>query len=129
MILFIHDNARLYTTKLIEPLLKDFRWDVFGYPAHSPDLASPDFYLFPNLQRFSGSKQLSTNEEVVPVVHDYLSNLDVSFCATYQNCSIASVLVYPSFLIFLALWNQRRRKPQSNGGWERILRICRRELA
>ncbi len=59
-----------------------------------PGSGSSDFHFFPNLHRFFDGEQFSTREEVMAVVHNYLSNLGVSFYTTgitkllkhYEKC-------------------------------------------
>ncbi len=68
--------------KFVQALLEDFRWDVFGHPAHSPDLAPSDYYLFLCLNSHLGSTRFSSDAEVKKAVHEFFQKLDGSVCAT-----------------------------------------------
>ncbi|GBN04327.1 hypothetical protein AVEN_49198-1 [Araneus ventricosus] len=46
----IHDNARSGNGVVTQKLLEQFKWDVSDHPAYSPDLATCDFHLFPELK-------------------------------------------------------------------------------
>ncbi len=50
-IFLIHNNARPHTAASVQELLRIFHWYIFGHPAYLPDLASSDFFLFPQLKR------------------------------------------------------------------------------
>jgi hypothetical protein len=46
----------------------DLQFEVLKHPAHSPDLAPSDYYLFPNLMKHcKGRKFLGTEEATLPV--------------------------------------------------------------
>ena len=60
----LHDNARPHTANATKELLASFKWDVLNHPAHSPDLAPSDYYLFTSLKLHMGGKSFSTDEEV-----------------------------------------------------------------
>ncbi|GBO29775.1 hypothetical protein AVEN_130956-1 [Araneus ventricosus] len=45
-----HDNARTHTDVVTQQFLKKFKRDVSDQPAYSPDLATSDFHLFPELK-------------------------------------------------------------------------------
>lgn len=45
-IVLIHDNTQPHTAVVPQKLLRQFRWEVFNYPAYSPNLAPNDFHLF-----------------------------------------------------------------------------------
>jgi len=81
-VLLIHDNARPHTAKLIQLLLRDFKWQIFAHPAHSPDLAPSDYHLFPNLHCHLGGRRFSSDAAVQQAVHKYFVNLDASFYAS-----------------------------------------------
>ncbi|GBL96790.1 hypothetical protein AVEN_141226-1 [Araneus ventricosus] len=43
----IHDNAHLFSDIVTQQFLEQFKLGVSDHPAYSPDLATCDFYLFP----------------------------------------------------------------------------------
>jgi len=59
-IAYLHDNAPAHGSRMIQYLLKDFKWDVFPHPAYSLDMAASDFHLFTNLHVWLGGKDFRT---------------------------------------------------------------------
>ena len=55
--------------------LRDLRYDLLSHPPYSPDLASSDFHLFPNLKKFVSEKHLVSNEEIERAVDEYFNSL------------------------------------------------------
>ncbi|KAG5339692.1 SETMR methyltransferase, partial [Acromyrmex heyeri] len=49
-VIFHHDNARLYSSKMTLDQLKQLKWEILLHPPYSPDIAPSDFYLFRSLQ-------------------------------------------------------------------------------
>ncbi|GBM63761.1 hypothetical protein AVEN_43373-1 [Araneus ventricosus] len=49
-VVLIHDNARFHKNVVTQQLLEKFKWDISDHPAYSPDLATSDFHLFPELK-------------------------------------------------------------------------------
>ena len=74
-----HDNATPHTAKRTKEWLERYRWEILPHPAHSPDLAPSDFYLFGPLKRHLGGKQFEDEEELVSEVRDWFSKLDANF--------------------------------------------------
>ncbi|GBM43006.1 hypothetical protein AVEN_88607-1 [Araneus ventricosus] len=58
----IHDNARLHNAVVTQQLLQQFKWDASNHPADSPDLATSDFHLFPELKNWLGGQSSQKNE-------------------------------------------------------------------
>jgi hypothetical protein len=48
-ILFLQYNAAPHKAAITHQKLADHHFEVLKHPAYSPDLASSDYYLFPNL--------------------------------------------------------------------------------
>ncbi|GBM25232.1 hypothetical protein AVEN_153414-1 [Araneus ventricosus] len=61
-VVLIHDNAFPHSAVVIQQRLKQFKWDVSNYPAYSPDLATSDFHLFPELENLLGGQSFQKNE-------------------------------------------------------------------
>ncbi|GBM91193.1 hypothetical protein AVEN_184529-1 [Araneus ventricosus] len=51
-IALIHDNARPHSAVVTQHLLKQFKWSMSDHQAYSPDLATSDFHLFPELKNW-----------------------------------------------------------------------------
>ena len=47
-----------------------------NHSAHSPDIASSDYDLFLNLNKFVCGKNFSGDDETIDTVEDYLNKLD-----------------------------------------------------
>ena len=59
--------------------LEQLRFELVAHPPYSPDLASSDYYLFPNLKQWLQGKRFISNEEVIAETEAYFENLDVSY--------------------------------------------------
>jgi histone-lysine N-methyltransferase SETMAR len=60
----LHDNVRPHAAARTQAMLQEFGWEVFEYPAYSPDLAPSDFHFFPKLKEFLGGRRFKIGEEV-----------------------------------------------------------------
>ena len=77
--LFLHDNARVHTTKVFMAKLHDLKWQLLSHPAYSPDVAPSNFHLFGLLKdplcgrRFGCESELksSVNEVVRTMSKDW----------------------------------------------------------
>ena len=49
-VLFHHDNVPAHGARQTRAVLREFRWEIIRHPPYSPDLASSDLFLFPNLK-------------------------------------------------------------------------------
>jgi histone-lysine N-methyltransferase SETMAR len=50
-VLLLHGNGRPYTAHATVNLLERRGWEILEHPPYSPDLASSDFHLFPNMKK------------------------------------------------------------------------------
>ena len=57
----------------------EFRYELFLHPAYSPDLASCDYFLFPNLKKWFGGKRFTTREQLIVETEAYFEGLDKSY--------------------------------------------------
>ncbi|GBO32348.1 hypothetical protein AVEN_214688-1 [Araneus ventricosus] len=93
-VVLIHDSARRHSTFVIQQLLEQFNWDVSYHPAYSPDLATSDFHLFPELNNWQGGQSFQKNEEIQSKFKAYLTLLVGTFFEKgignlvhrYENC-------------------------------------------
>ncbi|GBM43788.1 hypothetical protein AVEN_92773-1 [Araneus ventricosus] len=74
-----HDNVRPHRAVLAQQLLAQFKWDVSDHSAHSPDLATSDFHLFPELKNWLGGQIFQKNEEIQTKVKAHLTSLAATF--------------------------------------------------
>lgn len=56
--------------------MQQFKWDIFGHPPYSPDLAPSDYHFFPALKKQFGGRKFETTDEIEEAVNEYLKNLD-----------------------------------------------------
>ena len=73
-VLLLHDNAPVHKSNIVQAAILAFV--DLNHPAYSPDIASSDYYLFPNLKTFLRDKNISGNNETIDTANDYLNNLD-----------------------------------------------------
>ncbi|KAG5319861.1 NU5M oxidoreductase, partial [Acromyrmex heyeri] len=59
----LHDNLEM----------KKLNCELLPHPPYSPDLASCDFFLFPNLKKWLGGKKFTSNEEVISETEVYFA--------------------------------------------------------
>ncbi|GBO30601.1 hypothetical protein AVEN_176716-1 [Araneus ventricosus] len=78
-VIFIRDNACPYSAVVTQQLLEHFKWDVSDHPAHSPNLTTSDFHLFPELKNQLGGQSFQKNEEIQSSVKAHLTSLAATF--------------------------------------------------
>jgi len=71
--LFHHDNAPAHTSALAKA---ELGFELLPHPPYSPDLASCDFCLFPNLKKSLDRQKLASNEEVVAATEAHFADLE-----------------------------------------------------
>lgn len=59
-----HDNASSHTTLIVSELLAKMGVATLSQPPYSPDLAPPDFFLFPRIKRTPKGTRHGTLEAV-----------------------------------------------------------------
>ena len=69
-ILLQQDNARVHTCKIAMDAVQRNGYELISHPAYSPDLASSDYFLFPNLKKDICGRHSWSNEEVVAAVEE-----------------------------------------------------------
>jgi len=52
---------------------------LLSHPPYSPDLASSDFFLFPNMKKWLGGKRFSSNKEVIAETEAYFKEFEKSY--------------------------------------------------
>ncbi|GBM97985.1 hypothetical protein AVEN_244077-1 [Araneus ventricosus] len=78
-VVLIHDNARPHKVVATQQLLEQFKWNVSDHLAYSPDLATSDFLLFPELKNCLGWQSFQTNEEIQSNFKAHLTSLVGTF--------------------------------------------------
>ena len=78
-VLLLHDNAPIGKCKIVQAAIRQAGFIELNHPIYSPDIASSDYNLFSNLKKFLRGKNLSSNDEAVTTVEDYLTDLNSEF--------------------------------------------------
>ncbi|GBM80403.1 Histone-lysine N-methyltransferase SETMAR [Araneus ventricosus] len=78
-VVLIHENARPHSAVVIQQLLEQIKWDVSRHSTYSPDLATSDFHIFPELKNWLGGQSFQKNEEIQSKVKANLTSMAVTF--------------------------------------------------
>ena len=78
-VLLQQENAKVHTCKVAMDAAEQNRYELIPHPAYSPDLASSDFFLFPNLKKDIRGCNFRSDEEVVTAVEEWVSGKDPDF--------------------------------------------------
>ena len=77
-ILLQQDNARV-TCKIAMDAVERNAYKLILQPAYSLDLATSDYFLFPNLKKDIRGHHFGSNEEVVAAVEEWVGDKDPGF--------------------------------------------------
>ena len=75
----IAHNAPAHSSAVATAKLIELRYELLPHSPYSPDLASCDFFLFPNLKKWLGGKKFTSNEEVIAETEAYFAEFDKSY--------------------------------------------------
>ena len=80
-VLLLQDNARVHTCKVAMDAVDRNGYELIHvlHPAYSFDLASSDFFLFPNLKKDICRLSFRSDEEVVTAVEEWVNGKDPDF--------------------------------------------------
>ncbi|XP_054717601.1 histone-lysine N-methyltransferase SETMAR-like [Uloborus diversus] len=100
-----HDNAPSHTSFVVTSYLTKIRVDALPQPPYSPDLAPPDFFLFPKLKRELKGKHWDTVETIQSTTTSLLKSLSVedfqgafnSWKSRWQKCIDAEGSYFEDF--------------------------------
>ncbi|KAG5328737.1 SETMR methyltransferase, partial [Acromyrmex charruanus] len=72
-------DRRVKAYASLAPMAKfnEFPYELLPHPAYSPDLASCDYFLFPNLKKWFGGKRFA-REQLIAETETYFEGLDKS---------------------------------------------------
>ncbi|GBN09960.1 hypothetical protein AVEN_214872-1 [Araneus ventricosus] len=73
VVVFIHDNARPRNAVVTQQFLEQFKCDASDHPANSPDLATSDFHLFPELKKWLGVQSFQKNKDIQSSIKAHLT--------------------------------------------------------
>ena len=85
-VLLLHDNVPIHKCKIVRSTFRQAGFIELNHLAHPSDIAPSDFHLFSNLKKFLYLKNFSSDDEVVAIVEDYLTDLNSEFfCKGIQS--------------------------------------------
>jgi hypothetical protein len=71
---FLSGQFTCYKSVLAMGKLRDLHYELLEHLPCSPDLASPDFYLFPEFKLFLTGQHFSSNQEAIAAVEGYFAD-------------------------------------------------------
>jgi histone-lysine N-methyltransferase SETMAR len=74
-IIFHQDNTPTHKSVLAIGRLRDLHYELLEHLLYSPDLAPPNFCLFPKLKLFPAGQRFSSNQEAIAAVTGYFADL------------------------------------------------------
>ena len=78
-LLLLHDNAPIGKCKIVQVAIRQVGFIELNHCAYFPDIAPSEYHLFSNLKEFRRDKNLSSDDEAVTTVEDYLTGLNSEF--------------------------------------------------
>ena len=78
-ILLQQDNARVHTCKIAMDAVEQYGYKLILHPTYSLDLATSDYFLFPNLKKDIRGRHFRSNEKVVAAVEEWVRDSDPGF--------------------------------------------------
>ena len=72
-------TLRCYMSTIATAKLFDLRFEILPHPPNSPDLASYDYFLFPNMKTWVGGIKFSSNEEMIAATNEYFEGFDKNY--------------------------------------------------
>ncbi|EYB95026.1 hypothetical protein Y032_0164g3521 [Ancylostoma ceylanicum] len=78
---FLHNTARLRTTRVTRQKLLDFGWEVLTSPPHRPDLAPKDYLLFLALSNALQGKASEDLRTLGSLVEQFSVSVPIQFYA------------------------------------------------
>ena len=90
-VLLLHDNAPIDKCNIVQAAIRQIGFIELNHPTYSPDIAPTHSHPLSNLNKFLRSKNLSSDDETVTTVEDYLTNLNSEFffVKAYKVCMTA----------------------------------------
>ncbi|UYV62625.1 hypothetical protein LAZ67_2001351 [Cordylochernes scorpioides] len=76
---FHQDNARPHTARQTTALIEEFGWELVSHPPYSPDVATSDVHLFPELKKNLGGTQFQDDDELEEAVLGFLRGQAAEF--------------------------------------------------
>jgi transposase len=78
-----HENVPVHTTPSVREFLATKQITMLGHPAHSPDLAPSDFFLFPKIKKLLKGRHFDDTDDIRS---NTLAALKIFAQIQFQNC-------------------------------------------
>ena len=76
---FLQDNASSHTAANTQRKLADLHFEVLKHAAHSPDLGTSDYHVYPNLKEKIKGRHFSTTEFIMSAADDWFATQHPGF--------------------------------------------------
>ena len=80
-VLLYQDNAPAHKSLVAMSAVHDCGFELIDHPPYSPDLASSDYFLFPNLKIHLAEKRYESDDDVISPAEDFFEGQE-NFYAT-----------------------------------------------
>jgi len=85
MFILHHDYTRPYCSAQTQDAMTSLKFTVVPHPSYSPDLAPPDFWLFPKLKETLKVQHFSSDAKVEAAVRKWISSQPETFFMDGMN--------------------------------------------
>ena len=92
-VLLHQDNAPAHKSLVAMSAVHDRGFELIDHPPYSPDLASSDYFLFPNLKKHLAGKLYKSDDDVISAVEDFSEGQEENFYATGIQALMEEVCV------------------------------------
>jgi len=94
--LLLHDNAPAHRSHVGQAAILESGFEEMHHPPYSPELASSDYHLFPNLKQHLCGQRFSTDDELKYATEEWLKEQSELFYFTgieklRQKCAHQSI--------------------------------------
>ena len=78
-VFLLHDNAPAHSFVVACPAARECGYEILPHPPYSPDLASSDFFLFPQLKSTLQGRRFDSDNDVIVSTEEYFSSKNRGF--------------------------------------------------
>ena len=78
-VLLLQDNNSAHTSQVAMTTPTECGFEILSLPPYSPDMAPPEFCLFPKLKFYLQGTQYGSNEGVIEAVNEYFGDQEKAF--------------------------------------------------
>ena len=78
-VLLLHDSAPIHKCNIVQAAIRQVGFIELNHPVYSLNIAPTNYHRLSNLKKFPRDKNLSSDDEAVTTVKDYLTELNSGF--------------------------------------------------